>query len=342
MGLGAISGVFLISRLGARHAVTIGLGLVTMGTALRGVLPSVSTLFTFTILLAVGIALVQPAIPSLVKSWFPGHIGRATAVYSNGIFAGEVIAAIATIPVLMGAFGLGWQGALSAWAAPVALLLFLWSAFAPRTEETSTPSRAPWLPDWRHAPTLGSGFLMGGASVVYFGTNTWIPDTLTARGSAQLIPLSLGVLNAMQLPVSAALALVGDRLLGRSWPYVFAGFLCLGGVIGYVVAPAGAAPVFAGMLGAGASLVFTLNLGLPALLAPDQVGRVSGFMFAIGYGCAFLAPSAGGVAWDLTRNYLFALLPIAIAAVVILVLGATLPRWLPAGAAPPAAFPPAA
>jgi cyanate permease len=182
---------------------------------------------------------------------------------------------------------------------------------------------------------------MGGASVVYFGPNTWIPDTLTARGAAHLIPLSLGVLNFMQLPVSAALAVVGDRLLARSWPYVLAGFLCLTGTAGYLVAPVAAAPLFAGLAGAGASWVFVLNLGVPALLSPDQVARVSGFMFAIGYGCAFLGPAAGGVAWDLTRNYTFALVPIGFAAVVIVGLGAALPKWLPTTAAPRAEFPPA-
>jgi len=61
-------------------------------------------------------------------------------------------------------------------------------------------------------------------------------------------------------------------------------------VVGLMVAPAGSAPLWAGLAGAAASLAFILNLGLPALFAPSEVARTSGFMFTIGYGAAFFGP----------------------------------------------------
>jgi len=197
---------------------------------------------------------------------------------------------------------------------------------------------AAWVPDWRNTWTLRLGLLMGGASLVYFGMNTWIPDTLDARHARNLIPLTLGVLNFAQLPVSAVLAVAGDTMVGRRWPYWLAGFACLIGVVGYALAPAASAPLWAGMAGAGSSLAFILNLGLPALLPPSEVARTSGFMFTIGYGSAFFGPALGGVAWDLTGHFLFALVPMGLAALAMLALGTTLPRPAVSPSARPASF----
>ena len=167
---------------------------------------------------------------------------------------------------------------------------------------------------------------MGGASVIYFGMNAWIPDTLAARGQAGLTTPALGLLNFMQLPVSAAVVLAGDALVGRRWPYVLAGLLGVVGLAGFVLGPAPAIPGFAGLLGAGSSLVFILNLGLPPLLAaPRDVASLSAFMFAAGYACAFFGPALGGVAWDASGIWQLALAPIALACAIVIGLGASLP-----------------
>jgi MFS transporter, CP family, cyanate transporter len=326
MALGAMPGSYLVSRTGARTAVAIGLALVALGAALRGAFPHPLSLFLFTVLLALGIAVTQPAVPSLAQAWFPSKIGRAIAIYSNGILVGEVIAATITLPLLLVPFG--WQAALSAWAVPAAIVLALWLAVAPPSRpvvNAPTPSlRLALLPDWRNGRIWRIGLLMGGASIVYFGMNAWIPDTLDARQAHHLIPLTLGVLNFMQLPVSLWLAWRGDAMLGRRWPYVVAGAAAVLGVAGYTIAPAGTAPIWAGVAGAGSSMAFILNLGLPALLSPSEVARASGFMFTLGYGFAFFGPALGGLAWDWTGEYRLALLPMVIGGFGMLALGATM------------------
>ena len=323
MAVGSIPGAYLVSRVGARQAVTYGLALLTVGAALRGAYPSAAALFIFTVVLSLGIAVSQPAVPSLVQAWLPDRIGRGIAIYTNGIFVGEVIAATVTLPFLVNPFG--WQGALAAWALPVGVALTLWLAFTPSTK-ASAQIGAAWFPDWRSGRMLRIGLLMGGAGVVYFGMNTWIPDTLDARHAHQLIPLTLGVLNVMQLPVSLFLALAADAMVGRRWPFVLAGLASGVGMTGYILAPVETAPVWAGLAGAGASFAFILSLGLPALMSPSEVARTTGLMLTIGYGAAFFGPSLGGVAWDLTGRFSFALLPMALGAVAVVAFGATLPR----------------
>lgn len=342
MALGALPGAFIIGRLGPRSAVAAGLALVASGAALRAVLPAAVPLFAFTLVMAVGIAITQPALPSLAQAWFPSLIARATAIYSSGLLVGEVVAATITLPLLLQGLGLGWRGALAVWAIPAAAVLALWLVLTPPHSRPSRASDRRFLPDWRSGLAWKTALLMGGASVAYFGMNTWIPDTLTVRHAAGFIAPTLGALNVMQLPVSLALALLGDRVLGHRWPYVAAGLAILIGLAGYVLLPAGSAPVWAGMIGAASSLVFILNLSLPALTAPAEVARMSAFMFAVGYGCAFLAPSAGGVGWDLTGRPLAALLPTALAGLTVTGLGATLPLRGPLRSVmTAAAFPPA-
>jgi len=322
MAAGAIPGAYLISRLGARRAVVVGLALITIGAALRGVFPSALAVFVFTVVFALGIAVTQPAMPSLAQAWFPLRIGRAIAIYSNGLLVGEVIAASLTLPLLLVPFG--WPLALSAWAAPAGVVLALWLAITPPDRRTTTVSPA-WLPDLRSARVLRIGLLMGGASLVYFGMNTWIPDTLDARHAHQLIPLTLGLLNLMQIPVSLWLAWRGDAILGRRWPFALAGIASVVGVAGYGLAPVATAPLWAGMAGAASSLAFILNLGTPALLSPSEVARTSGFIFTVGYGAAFFGPALGGVFWDWTGYFRFALLPMLIGSVAMLGFGLTLP-----------------
>ncbi len=323
MAVGAIPGAYLVSRVGARQAVTYGLAFLTVGAALRGAFPNAAALFIFTAVLSLGIAVSQPAVPSLVQAWLPDRIGRGIAIYTNGIFVGEVIAATVTLPFLLNP--LGWQAALAAWALPVGVVLALWLAFTPSMKVRSQIGAA-WFPDWRSGRMIRIGLLMGGASVVYFGMNIWIPDTLEARHAHNLIPLTLGVLNSMQLPVSLLLALAADSMVGRRWPFVLAGLGAVVGVTGYILAPVETAPFWAGLAGAGSSMAFILTLGLPALMSPTEVARTTGLMLTIGYGSAFFGPSLGGVAWDVTGRFPFALLPMALGAVAMVGLGATLPR----------------
>ncbi|HEY9286955.1 MAG TPA: MFS transporter [Candidatus Dormibacteraeota bacterium] len=322
MAAGAIPGAYLISRVGPRRAVAVGLTLIALGAGLRPAVPSVLALFVFTVVLAAGIAVSQPAMPSLAQAWFPRGIGRAIAIYSNGLLVGEVIAASITLPLLLVPFG--WQVALAAWAVPAALVLALWLLLTPRTGSGSIRPSS-WLPDWRSAAMLRIGLLMGGASLVYFGMNTWIPDTLDARHGHALIPLTLGALNVMQLPMSLWLTLQGNRMIGRRWPYVIAGVGSIIGVAGYALGPVGSAPFWAGIAGAGSSLAFILNLGLPPLLAPSDVARISGFMFTIGYGSAVVGPALGGVIWDASGQFRLALLPMVLGSLAVLGFGATLP-----------------
>ena len=72
-GLGAIPGSLLIARLGAKGAAVAGLLVIAVGSAGRGIGPSVPMLFAMTLVMAAGVAVVQPSLPALVGAASRAH-----------------------------------------------------------------------------------------------------------------------------------------------------------------------------------------------------------------------------------------------------------------------------
>ena len=89
LGLAAVPGSLGVARLGARRACLLGLAVVAIAGAARGIGPSVPMLYGMTFVMGAGIALMQPTLPSLVGEWFPTRVGLATAVYANGLLISE-------------------------------------------------------------------------------------------------------------------------------------------------------------------------------------------------------------------------------------------------------------
>ncbi len=327
LGLAAVPGAFLIARTSARAAVVVGLTLLATGTFLRALIPAVFPILAFTVILSIGIAICQPAFSVLVRQLFPKQIGTATGIYSNGLIVGEIVAASLTLPALKFLGADNWRGTFVLWGIPIVLTLALWLLFAPRTHTMGTVARARWQAGWKTWRGWQLGLLLGTGSLVYFSTNTWIPNYDKALGRPEATSSAeLFVLNAMQLPVSILVTLFANRVLGRRWPMVLSGIACVLGTLGWLFLPA-ASIFWVGLLGAGSSTVFLLSLGLPAFLAPERdVAGYTGLMLTLGYTNAFFGPLIGGGLWDISGNPGFAFIPILLASFGQIVFGLLLPR----------------
>lgn len=327
MGLAAAPGAFLIARVSARSAVAVGLVLLGAGTLLRALAPNALPIFSFTIVLSLGIALAQPAMTVLVRQWFPNHIGLATGIYSNGLIIGEVIAASLTIPTLTLLGPDNWRGTFILWGIPIVVTLALWLALAPRARWGATARGAVrWQAGWNTWRGWRLGLLLGSGSLVYFAMNTWIPNYEKAIGRGAEYPLALSILNDMQLPASIMVVVFARLLAGRRWPFIASGALCVIGISGWLFLPT-ASLLWVGMLGLGSSAVFLLSLALPALLAPEaEVAGYTGLMLTLGYTNAFFGPLIGGSIWDITGTPALVFLPVIVASFGQIILGAVLPR----------------
>jgi MFS transporter, CP family, cyanate transporter len=221
-GLAAIPGSLLIARFGARRATIAALLLVAAASAARGIGPSVPMLFATTCVMAAGVAIMQPALPTLVVGWFPSRPDFATAVYANGLLIGEAAPAALTIPFVLPLVGDSWPASFAVWAVPVAATAGL-MALCPR-DSTPTASgavaaapQARWWPDWRSRQTWQLGLMQGGTGGLYFASNAFIPGYLHAVGRPDLVTVSLSALNLGQFPASLVLLTMARPLGARRW-----------------------------------------------------------------------------------------------------------------------------
>jgi MFS transporter, CP family, cyanate transporter len=316
----AVPGSLMIARLGARVAVIAGLLATALGCALRGAAPDFILLCAATVLTGLGVAVMQPALPPLVRAWLPDRIGLGTAVYANGLLVGEILPVALTLPLVLPWVGDSWRLAFVAWAIPCVVIALVFIAFAPRTEIAANAPRR-WWPDWRSGLIWRIGLMFGANNATYFAANGFIPDYLHHAGRPDLIGPALSALNIGQLPASLILLVCAGRLLGRAWPYAACGSLSIACVLGILF---GSGPVIvasAAALGFSGAVTLTLILALPPLLsAPDDVPRTTAAMFTISYSCAVIVPIISGIIWDSSGAPTLAFMPIALCNVLLIAL----------------------
>lgn len=325
----AVPGSLLIARAGVLSTLVFGLLLTAVGSGLRALAPAVHPLYLATMLMAAGIALMQPAMPAAVRQWLPAHIGLGTAVYTNGLIVGEIVAVSIMLPVVMPLVGESWRPALALWSAPVVLIAGLTPLLAPRVPATdahapATP-RAPWWPDWRDPLVWRLGLILASVNTMYFCTNGFLPGYLESVGRPDLISAGLTALNFGQLPASLLLLVAAGRLERRVWPYMVSNLLAVLSIGALINTATGFTVLWAGLLGFACGAALALGLALSPLLSePNDVPRVSAGMFTISYLVAMLVSVLAGAAWDATGAARAAFLPIAVAALPAIALTPTL------------------
>jgi CP family cyanate transporter-like MFS transporter len=301
--------------------------------ALRGFGPSTAVIFSATFLMGVGIAVSQPAFPSLVREWFPRRIAVATAVYSNGILIGETLPTLLTTPVGVLPLAHGdWRWALAAWsllviASGAAIAI---AAPAGRRDLKGAPTR--WWPNWREGQAVRVGLVMGMASAVYFGTNAFIPDFLDQTGRHELITPTLAVLNGSQLLTAPAVAIWQRLLTGRAG-FIGSSVIMVVAQLGIILTPGVGVVLWAFVLGFAAALAFIVVLTLPPrLAAAGDVHRMSAAIFTVQYTVAFIVPLCAGALWDASGKAVLAFVPGVAAAATMAWL--TLPLRIPSADRP--------
>jgi CP family cyanate transporter-like MFS transporter len=325
LAFAAVPGSLLIARTGAVAALVVGLTLNAAGSALRGAVNDVLWLYAMTIVMGVGVAIMQVTMPSTVRAWAPHRTGFATAVYTNGLLIGETLPVALTIPLTLPLVG-NWQWGFVFWSVPVAVIAALVLLLAPRATGVAA-ARRRWWPDWNDPLIWRLGIMLGTVNAMYFGTNAFLPDYLTYTGHRELISAALTALNVGQLPGSFILLAVAHRLEMKAWPFVAAGALCLLATGGIVFGSGIWIVASAGLVGFAAAFILIMALALPPLLAaPDDVHRLTAAMFTISYAVAVVVPVLSGASWDLSGLPASAFMPIALCAILLMVLAPAINR----------------
>lgn len=312
----ALAGSLLVARLGVKGALLGGLVLVATGSALRGLSTSYALLFTTTVVMSAGVAIMQPSMPTAVRQWLPRRIGLGTAIYTNGLLVGEIFPTLLTIPFVLPLLSGSWRLSLVFWSLPIALIAAAIYFFAPLAPDNHGAVPRRWLPDWHLGLVWRLGALFCCVNAIYFSANAFIPIYLTSAGRPDLISGALTAINFGQLPASLLLLLVAGKLERRAWPYIASAVLSLLSIAGLVLMIGPATIVWAALLGFSDSAALILGLTLPPLLCrPEDVARTSAGMFTISYSGAVAVAVASGAAWDVSSVPALAFVPLGACAI---------------------------
>ena len=322
--IAALPGSLLVARFGALRTLVIGMVITALAGSGRGGAFDLATLYAATMVMGFGIAIMQPALPALVREWVPHRTVLGSAMASNGMLVGATLASIFTIPFVLPLVGGSWRLDLVFWSAPV-LLIALVFMLGPKGNPPA-PANADvaqrWWPDWKKPLTWMLGLTFGCNNSIYFSTNAFLPDYLSSHGRADLIGPGLGWLNGAQFLATFILMVAAERLAGRTWPYLVFGLMTIASCSASSSPPAPWVVACAAGVGFSTAMTFAVMLALPPRLsAPGDVHRTAAGMFTISYTLAVIIPTLSGALWDLTGIPWMAFVPLAVCAVVLTMLG---------------------
>ena len=136
---------------------------------------------------------------------------------------GETLAVALTIPLVLPLVDDSWRLSFVVWSVPVLLTALLVVVCVPPlggAQQRHAATERRWWPDWRQPLIWRLGLILGSVNAMYFVTNAFLPDYVTAAGRSDLIgPVAH---RAQSLPVAGLLPdarrgrAAGERALGLS------------------------------------------------------------------------------------------------------------------------------
>ena len=324
MGIFAPPAPFLSGRIGSRHAIGAAVALIGVFGVVRAVTPGAIGVILLTVPIGVGMGLGNALMPVAVKERFSDRPGFTTGVYTTGITAGATVAAAIAVPLAHAAGG--WRTPLliiSAVSTALAVAWFWLTRSEPAHVRTDLrplklPLRNPL--GWR----LVAAFSL--MSFVFYGLNSWLPDTYVEHGWSQSSAGALlAVMSGVSIPVGFAVAWAADHVGTRRGWLVGSAALQLVTLVGVVLLP-GAGWLWAVLLGLSISPLFPLTMTLPldAAKGPAEVAALAGMMLGLGYVISSTGPLLLGAVRDLTGGFNAVLWVLVAVAALLLVVDSSL------------------
>lgn len=318
--LGSIPGAILANRFGARRLVAASMIGLVAGAVIRLAPPQRVWIFIGTVVLSLAIALAQPAIPFLIRTWFRNDLERVLSVYVLAISLGGLIGASATLSLTpLG----GWRGTFLIWSVPAALAAVFWLRAAPHAaRDDATPSRfVELLRDrgvWRLAVLYGS------QNFIFFSVISWLPFLLRTS-SVHYIELTLFLINAVVIPPFIGLSLIRSSFATSPRFYAAGGAMATAGVAVLALGLAPWAWLLVLLIGFGTGLVAIGAMTAPAVLARSDrdVAAYAAIVLTIGQLLGFSGPLLGGVLIDHLHSLTAPFWPPIAVGALIVALGAT-------------------
>ena len=309
MGLFAPVGAILAASLGARAAVAACVLTIATAGLLRSVVPGAPLILLTTVGIGIGMGVIGPILPAVVRGHAPRHPAAGTGAYAAGLILGGTIAAAVAVQLAEG-FG-GWRGSLAITSAAALVSLAAWWFLAPG--DVSGARAVPTWPSlpWRRSLGWHVGLTFAFQSMLFYGSVSWIAAVYVERGwTAGQAATLLAIMNGSGLLTGLTIPLWADRFGTRRRQLTASAVFAVVGMLGVTLgigAAAGspAAIVAVAGLGIGMGAFFPLVLTLPVDVggSPKDVAALSALVLLVGYALSSISPVLLGVVRDATGNF---------------------------------------
>jgi CP family cyanate transporter-like MFS transporter len=299
----------------------------------RGLSSDFWGLFGATVVLMLGVGMVNVVLPGLVKLYAPRHIGQVTSAYST------MMAVSTTVPpatALWLANEFSWRISLGSWslisfAAIVPLLVVLPLGWRRARFEQAALRELPTsqqIVGLGHSATARAiMFTFAISGLTAYSAFGILPDVLTEHAgiSVGYAAVALTVFSVMGVPMSLVIPLLAVR---PSWPprLVFiAGFGGAIGFLGLAFAPAIAPLLWAVLTGLN-TLSFSMALALIGARTQhhQMATRLSGYVNTVGYVLASAGPFVAGALHEITGTWIYSMLVLAALCLTVVTTAGTL------------------
>jgi NNP family nitrate/nitrite transporter-like MFS transporter len=305
----------LVDSWGPRKAAILGLSLTVLPLSLAAAGPkSFHLLLSVGALLGIAGASFAAALP-LAGRWYPPKwqglaLGIAGAGNSGTVLAAFFAPRVAQV--------YGWQSAFALLLLPLLAVMVVFLALA---KEPPKPAKIGEAEGWGALLSLGDTWVFGLRYSVTFGGFVGLASFLPILLKDQygLSPVMAGNLTALCVMAGSFVRPIGGAIADRVGGFtVLAGVFAMAGILS--LAAASLAPLYLevgilflllGTLGIGNGAVFQL---VPQRFGPTRLGRITGFMGALGGVGGFILPNLLGSLKQASGSFMWGFVAWAIAA----------------------------
>ncbi|EPN9381084.1 MFS transporter [Cronobacter malonaticus] len=319
MGVAALSGPWLLARVGAVRGIMAALVILLLACLVRGFTATLTGLMINALAGGTSIGIIQALMPALIKKAYATSASTFMSLFSTGIMAGAAMAAASAEPLFA---RVGLKPALASAGALALLALVLWFALVRhrQAEETvSAPVSVSSSRTWLLLLFFGIG--TGAYTLVL----AWLPPLYIQAGwSARHSGYMLAWLTLTEVVAGFVVSALIHRFPDRRFPLIVVLLVLLAGLLCLVFSP-GTTPVLSTLLlGTGIGALFPLSLivTFDHARTPAEAGKLLSKVQGGGYMIAALMPLIAGIVRDSNVPLTAAWLVMS-AGVVVLMLMAT-------------------
>lgn len=287
--------------------------------------------FAGTVIIGLGIAIINVMIPSISRTYFPLKFGFMTSLYVTvmSIFAG--ISTGVNVPVAK-SIGLGWQSTLIIWISFPIISMFIWFPLRKMQIEKKNNIIAPEMKlkqeeqkIYKSSVAWWLSFYNGIYALMFYSFVAWLPTILQSKdfsvetaGYFSSAYLFVGILASFIIPM-VAVKLKNQKILVSSLSAIF----LLGMFIFYKASGTGiifGAVIICGFCSAAGISLSMLFIGLRSN-GPKEAARLSGMSQSVGYALAAFGPFLLGRLADISGSWSLPTLCLVVASFVMIFIG---------------------